>query len=253
MPTSSLQDQWSLRLAAALKATALNSRLLPQVPWESLLFLPGELEHVNCASQLPESLLEDFANVRDAVLVKIADKGLTITDMQRAVVNDARALCALDPSFAIEIAYLEGAAEDKLRHKAHETVLAALPSERAPDVTWQGALASLKAVGTGPLCKAGGTSLTGEIEGVIGMLQKLSEGQGPDVDRVQHMSAFYRAVLHRVAFFAKWSQQGGGPSVFGRPALMRAIDDVKRDIETDHWPRYERPEGEPSWGDSCLF
>lgn len=77
-----LQDQWPLRLAAPLKATALNSRLLPQVSLAILLFSPGELGDVNCAYQFLEAFLEDFANIWDAVLVNIVDKGFAVADTE---------------------------------------------------------------------------------------------------------------------------------------------------------------------------
>lgn len=91
--TSSLQDQWTLRLAAGVKSTAVNSGSLRLLPWEALLWAPGELHTVNSSSRVPENLLDNYAKARDAVAKKMCGKELTITEMQRAMANDAKALC----------------------------------------------------------------------------------------------------------------------------------------------------------------
>lgn len=229
--TSSLQDQWTLRLAAGLKSTAANSGSLRLLPWEALLWAPGELHTVNSSARVPEHLLDDYANVRDAVAKKLNGKELTIIEMQRAMANDLKALCGLDASFSLELAYLNGRVERLLEDKTHTKILQALPNEDAATMTWQVAINDIKQIWKGPLCRAGGTSLSGDAEGVLSMVSRLSEGEGPDPDKVQHFSAFYRGVLHRLSFFCKWADGAKGScNVFGRAALLKSIEDMKDDL-----------------------
>lgn len=157
---------------------------------------------MNSSARVPEHLLDDYANVRDAVAKKLNGKELTITEMQRAMATDSKALCGLDASVSLGLAYLSGRVEWLLEDKTHTNILQALPNENTSTMTWQVAINDIKQIWKGPLCRAGGASLSGEAEGVLSMVSKLSEGEGPDPDKAQHFSAFYRGVLHRLSFFS---------------------------------------------------
>ena len=234
--TNSLQDQWSLRLAAAMKATALNSGALPLLGWENVLFAPGDLEHVSSTGCIDEDLLHDARLARDAVNHKFHEKELTLTEMQRAMKNDAKELCGLDPTFVIECTFLDAAAQTLLTERMHAKVLNCLPGEEEKNFTFKTVLASLKELSKSPLVVAGGTDMAGELEGVTLLVSKFSEGISPDPERVPHFSQFYRSVLHRLSFFCTWppKEQAKDTKVtilYGRAALMKAIEDIRAAVD----------------------
>ena len=180
-------------------------------------------------------MIENYTHVRDAVRRKLHDKQLTLTEMRRAIASDCKALCGLDSSFIIEIAYLNGPMDTLLTNRVHGMVLKALPSESSVDVTWQTALSAVKEISMGAACKAGGASLTGEIEGVLSLIRKVREGQSPDPERVQRMSPFFRSALHHLSFFCQFKEAAllPHPLRFGRQAVTLAIEDLKKDAATD--------------------
>ncbi len=46
-------DEFTFRLHARIVSIAVNTEALPILPWESLLYKPGYIDGVSCATLLP--------------------------------------------------------------------------------------------------------------------------------------------------------------------------------------------------------
>jgi hypothetical protein len=125
--TTSATDDWQLRLAIRLKFAALNSGVLRLLPWESVLVTPGKVPNAPETIKVASELLEEHANVRDAVCQVIGSKPLTVKEMKKIVQSNLKAFVALERSFIVEATFLIEHVEDMLVAEVQKDALAALP------------------------------------------------------------------------------------------------------------------------------
>jgi hypothetical protein len=70
-------DEFTFRLHARIVSIAVNTGVLPMLPWECVFFKAGAIDGVSTATRLPPELLEDHQNVRAAVLKACGPQRLT--------------------------------------------------------------------------------------------------------------------------------------------------------------------------------
>ena len=138
-------------------------------------------------------------------------------DMKKCLDSNARALCSLDSSFCLELAYLSAPADDELTSVISEKMIDVLPSEKQRRSLTQ-ALASLQKVLKKDMVQMSAPamrSLANSVEEIVaGMLQ----GQGPD-GNLSKSHEFCRKLMHRLSFFIS---DGDGPDVVYGAAAMKA-------------------------------
>ena len=128
MPMEDPNDEWSYRLDAHLKTTAINSGLMPMLPYEALLFDPGSMLGIRSHAKIPEKLLAKYVDAREATKDLIGDKPLSMADMIRVVERAGKSLKALDRSFELDLTWLSQFGQSLLARRCHDDALAALPS-----------------------------------------------------------------------------------------------------------------------------
>ena len=152
----------------------------------------------------------------------IRDKRVaTFEDIRASLRKNSQALTSMDSSFRLELAYLEGPAEDALRASVKKKLLHALPSERrhrsmaqtATDIAY---FKQQEIITTAP---PGLVSLVNSVEEIIlGMLK----GSSPEASLIKS-SDFFKDLLSRLPFFARrrgrsqfrgWQQEAHGSSPF---------------------------------------
>ena len=121
-------DEWEFRYCARLKTTAVNSWLLPRLPWESWLHKDGKIPGVYEAASIPPSILIKLKACRDQCLIFLG-KGLhTLKSVVQCVSTNRLALLKLDRTFVLDLA-LVGELETSLVKEVEADVLATFPTE----------------------------------------------------------------------------------------------------------------------------
>ena len=121
-------DEWEMRFHSHVKTLALNSGLLPLLPWESAIFQPGTMRAVRSHSKIPESLLATYKTVRQAVMEILGTGPPTIGDMQHIMATRGKALKHIDRSFECDLVFLHTKVEELLAGKAQELIMGTLPT-----------------------------------------------------------------------------------------------------------------------------
>jgi len=201
VPTEAANDEWEFRLSARAKTLALNAGTLEALPWEALLFAPGELHDTPQFAKVPEAMLSDAKAARSAASQFLREKGASTFHQMMTVINaKGDALRALDRSFELEIAYLNRALEPIVKERVRAQLLKCLPDE-TNRVTVQQAVQGMGQLKASPLVRAAHPELQGEVEGVLSLLNDLSMGISPREKTVQGFSDFFKIVLKRAENF----------------------------------------------------
>ena len=204
MAILSVNDEWSFRLAARVKAVAVSRGQLPRLPWEVVVFgdrdpLPGFPETV----KVPDDLIEPYTNVR-AAAKKLLDgyEGLTFADMRRFVAAQADILTGMDRHFAIELQFLRVHAEEVAERGVRSKLLAMLPRDGSVEgMTMATASAQVEALSLDRRVAACHPNLAKEIRTTAQLLRNLMDCEAPSDENVLKMAPFFRQVLARCEHF----------------------------------------------------
>ena len=99
-------DEWEVRLWAALKGAACNSGEVPFMNWEAMLHSAGSLKGLPQFVNLPADLLMKISGARETAAGFI-ENSYCFKDMYRILSGKVKVLKSLDRSFVLELAYLE--------------------------------------------------------------------------------------------------------------------------------------------------
>ena len=129
-------DFWQYPFAAKIKSIAVNTSKVPILPWEAAIFpdgVPGERSTID----LPDALLSDIRNVRDAALNLLGSQPVTISMALRILMPHKKSLCELERTWELEMAWLSDVAQIICARKVHAAILQTLPtadgtSDRSP-------------------------------------------------------------------------------------------------------------------------
>jgi hypothetical protein len=120
-------DEWEFSLLAAMKSIAINGGQLPMLPWEALLYSPGDLDAFPAFAKIPDSLLVEVVSAREAALSYLGTNNLTIRDMIKIMNGRSGALKQLERTFELDMVFLTERVEQLLIDRVHKEVLEALP------------------------------------------------------------------------------------------------------------------------------
>ncbi len=177
MRITCVNDSWAFKLVAMVKSVGASTRVIPRLPWDRAVFGDGKIEGIRETVKLPEELIADSKNARQAALTLLGGTAQSISDMKAIMNANASALLSMDRSFCIELDFLNKRAGDLVTASGHSQVLAALPSglvEKLHITHGRSVESSLKILHS-DACVVGGVSLHREVEAARGMAQSLSE------------------------------------------------------------------------------
>ena len=239
---SCINDAWALPLAARLKTVACNTGALAMFPWEKALHTePGNIDGVRSALKIPEAMLSEYVNCREAALSIL--KGVShgsLHDWKKALNSQYKALVALDRTWQLDADYLNNNAEKDIIKKLHSDLLAMLPSQENVKKI-EAVIDSMKLVKNTPLALAGGSAADKIIEGVLSLLRQLQDGVSPDDREIARYDNFFKLVLKRAENFctalaaptehaaksgAKKAARKSEVLLFGLPALEYKVDQL---------------------------
>ena len=154
---SCINDAWALPLAARLRTVACNTGALAMFPWEKALHTePGNIDGVRSALQIPEALLSEYVNCREAALSIL--EGVShgsLHDWKKALNSQYKALVALDRTWQLDADYLNNNAEKDIIKELHSDLLSMLPSpENVKKI--EAVIDCMKLIKNTPLALAGG-------------------------------------------------------------------------------------------------
>ena len=129
MSTSSLHDEVDFRYMAKLKAIGMNTGKVNMLPWEAALWNEGEIPNARTACPVPDELLGDITNVRDACRRLLNADDVTFGDMKRTVAPYVKTLMALDRTFIVEYTFLCDHASSLAEEQVQTATLELLPSQ----------------------------------------------------------------------------------------------------------------------------
>ena len=199
---SCINDAWALPLAARLKTVACNTGALAMFPWEKALHIqPGNIDGVRSALQIPEEMLAEYVNCREAALSIL--KGVShgsVHDWKKALNSQYKALVALDRTWQLDSDYLNNYAEKDIITKLHSDLLFILPSAEVAKKI-EAVIDSIKLIKNTPLTLAGGSQADKIIDGVLSLLRQLQDGVSPDDKEIARYDNFFKLVLKRAENF----------------------------------------------------
>lgn len=129
MMLNSLHDDVDFHYMARLEGVAINTRQVPMLPWEAALWEPGMVPKARGGLELPEELVSDILNVRDACRKLIGHGDTTFVDMKKAVSPVIKTLVSLDRTFLLEYTFLCECAAIAATDHVRAKVLDILPGE----------------------------------------------------------------------------------------------------------------------------
>ena len=204
---------------AALTTVAINTGVLPMLPWEQLLFQPGNINGVSATMKVDATPLRQKINCRDYLIKLLGTERLTISQMRKEVNANAKTVRELDRFCGFEMTFLNVFAQPMVDEVIRRQVLGALPSEGNHSSMNQVSsgiirrisclsdakffelfrfvqvLAKLELIKNSALCYSGGTDLEGEVSGISSLVRMLLEQTPPSKEYVSTCSPFYKTCL----------------------------------------------------------
>jgi hypothetical protein len=221
---------------------AINTGKLQMLPWEQLLFTPGQMDGVPTAVDVWMEPLGNKANARDFMLRLLGEDRLTISQMRKEINANLKALQAMDRYCVLEVTFLNELAEKFVEQQVHQQVFAALPTERASSMSqvpngviqtiaslqdfdffellrFIKVLVALEKIKSSALCYSGGSTLEGEISGVISLVKGLMEQNPPSDAYLQSCTLFFKACLKMMENFITVERRVCAPVEKGKLAF----------------------------------
>ena len=114
---------------ACWKNVAINTGVVPMLPWEAVLFEVGAISGVAQTIALPECLYQEALNARESCLELLGKNFNTLTVIKKEVNAAAKSILRYDTSFILELTFLNQYAMPLIVSKMQERVINALPTE----------------------------------------------------------------------------------------------------------------------------
>jgi hypothetical protein len=172
------EDEFEWRMSCLLKTACVNSMQLKILPWEALLWEPGQVPEAPLHLQVDPSLLTSIANARDQARDFLDDADCTtMADMVLTLQSKALHLRRTDKSFDCDLYVIKKHAESLLKSKVQNMVLQWLPSEDHTPGLKDAILATLKLQRTEAFLATTQT-VQGEIKSVTAALSDLQADVG---------------------------------------------------------------------------
>ena len=215
-----------LRLSAALKGLAIQQGQLQRLPYEDWL-LPAALEP---KIRIQEELLQDAAACRKLAVEMLQSESVnSLQDMAKILEKNSQALCSLDSSFKLELAFLSTSADDLLKATVTRKLLETLPSESRRRSLTQ-SLAAVQDLSQTQMLKMSPPALRTLAQSVEEILANMLRGAGPEASLAKS-SDFYAKVMHHLGFFV-WEGEGAGVT-YAAPALKKKFHECQKKLQAD--------------------
>jgi hypothetical protein len=241
--------------------------MLNMLPWESLFYTVGQIDGVPQTITVPETLILNAANVREACMGYLGEQRLTLKDMIKEVTANLKTLLTLERTFWIEYTFLTEHAQPLLLKKIRAMVVDQLPTQdgvaKMPKVPGGGivqgvlvpnhggvvttnpyvtVLLGIEHVKRSPLCFAGGVEVEAEVSAVAGLVRGLMEQVAPSDEYLKTCSAFFKHCLMLMENFVSvtFDKTVGKKGIFpiiqtttlvGRKALTYEFNKFKEEFE----------------------
>ena len=212
-----------LRLMAAVKSEALLCGHVKRLPYE-LWVLPSV--HSHASIKIDPDVLAECAQCRAQAAEMLQESGAeTFMDMKRVLSKNAAVLTTLDPSFRLELSFLEDRAEEVLKQKVQNELLELLPSPKKQSGMVQ-CLAKVQELSKSDLISYAPPAVKAMAASLEEIVAGLVKGVGPD-NNVAASSGFFKAVMLRLPYFLseEIAEEGGGVKMLqGAAALAAQMD-----------------------------
>ena len=214
-----------LRMMAAVKELALKQGQLPRLAYEDWLLQPATEPKI----QIEEELLQDAKACRVLAADMLKNDAVgSFQDMKTSVEKNANALCSLDSSFRLELAFVAIAVEDLLKNAVSSKLLELLPSEQRRRSLTQ-SLAAVQDFEKTEMMKMCPPSLRALASSVEEILANMLRGMGPEAS-LGKSSDFYHKLMRALAFFV--SEGEGDTAAFGAAAMKSKYQAMEERMKT---------------------
>lgn len=200
--------EWELRLFAALKTAALQSKTFPRLRYEEWI-LPAATSETDIVDK---ALLAPLLLARQLASKLLQAKDIDSVEMMKtALAEKGMELVSLDKTFRIELDYVESHLAPALLNILEGQLLLALPSGlRVLSMTMSSL--ELSKIATSDLAKMLGGVMQRKIEAVQEIVQHLFRGIAPD-QTIGDASSFYKNVLAQLPFFVRHGTLSGSAAL----------------------------------------
>ena len=232
-----LNDQWFWRLNARIKQIEINTRSVPLLPYEAVLFAEGSLKGVPTQIKLDSVLQERHASFRRQLLLDFKKKEcITLKSMIDVVLANIKIYKQIDRTCDIDVSFLTDHAEDLIREKAYKMLVDLFPSHTS-DIPFATVLRTLNEVKTLPEILHLGDTLFPDINGLISITSSLIDGEGPSPQRFESFGPLIQLCLKRLetTFELRVPGTKGTTVLHGREAIQKKFQMMK--IEFDEGKR----------------
>ena len=207
------------------KELAVMSLSLRKTQWEDILSENGAFSDIRRTVLFEPTRLTNEANARQKACLAIHKAGdVTFKDMRTTISNLWDALTRLDPTWCLEHCFLMNHAEAIVVSLLEKQAQEMFPKDDytpSLDVLVGG----LDKLSKSKLCQACGMDAFNDIQGLIGMIESVKKGSGPEVAQVQHYSASFKLALKGLERYCTFSNfEGIEEEVFGRKVLTMAFE-----------------------------
>jgi hypothetical protein len=211
-----------------------------KMPWEELLFSPGDLTHVVPASlDIPINVCKKVSLAREQALVFLHGGPHTIPEMVTIMQDKKNTLRKLDRSIVCDIEYLTECVPDLLRLKLEAMTLKCLPSTTSP-LGFAESSNLLDELFKSPQYYAL-PSFQSDVQAVRNLVKTLQKDYNPNLRGHSAFSPFFKMALKHVELFysidaplavqpksiKSLSFQTAAKRLFGADALRHVYDAAK--------------------------
>ena len=211
---------------------ALRCGSLPRLQYEEWILDPPSAQ-----DKIEQSVLEDALTCRKFAKEMLEDKRVcSFEDMRSTLQKNHASLMAMDNTFKLELAYLEGAAEEAIRKTVKAQRLNILPEEKkhCSMAETAAALAEFKQKEIITMAPPGLASLLSSMEEIVCGMMK---GSSPD-PTLAKASDFYKELPRRLPFYLKGEVDDESSGLVkkvlvGAALLTHRLDAVKRKFDSD--------------------
>lgn len=218
-------DEFTFRLNAQVVSIAVNTKVLPMLPWESLFYKPGSIDGVSSTTQLPSDLMVDHQNVREAVTKALGGQLCTFSPMRKDIGGRLKALLSLSRTFALEWEFLNSVVQAKANDLVRQQIFDALPSEANPK-SMKDSLLELDLVRKTDLVFAAGSDVQSDVDDIRSIVAGLIDGIGPTERQLNLYSPFFRSCLKHMEYFVEGAVEMKNACKLGKlrsPARRRCM------------------------------
>ena len=102
-----MQKVWQSIFTNSAKMIAINTGRVKMFPWEAALYAVGQIPGVSTTITIPDDVLRDCLNCRDAVLKLLGDSSvITLSECKQVIQSNYMTLLGYDEEFAADFKLL---------------------------------------------------------------------------------------------------------------------------------------------------